>query len=855
MVKLHLMENRKKKGYVTWGIPWKKGEVTENNDFILKNNDGKEIALQSKVNAYWQDGSYKWTLHTAYVEDEIYNIDVTEKIQKEVKGIEIIEDEESYIINAGRVEASFYKKGRKIINNLKIDERITVTQGELICIMEQRQQKEDILFRSEYQCFSRIDKVSVEEVGALKCVVKVEGIHINNSTGKENLPFIVRFIIHYNELSVKVIHTFLCDIDAHKDFIKGIGISFETPMRGELYNRHFKTKGDYGYFHETLQLMAYWRKAIGENNYQNQLSGKFLNFDRDKEENKEMFEVIDTTISWDSYKLYQDSTKHFMIKKSTGKEDCAYIDAIHGSKSNGLVYLGAENGGIALGMKDFWQKYPSSIWVEGFSKDVVKLTAWIWSPEAEALDMRHYDTRGYAKTCYEGFDEVRSTPYGIANTNEFIIWGFKGDIVSDEVLDECAFSLQKPAVMLADPEYYHKAGAFGKWGLIKKDTKAQKWLEKQLDTAIDFYKNEIEQRNWYGLFNYGDIMHNYDKYRHSWRYDIGGYAWQNTELVPTLWLWYAFLRSGREDIFTLAENMSRHCSDVDMYHIGQYKGLGSRHNILHWGCACKEARIGMAGHHRFAFYLTGDYRLGDVLDDTKDADFSLLNIDPLRTMYSKEEMVYPTHARTGPDWSSFCSNWLTAWERHKDSYYKEKILTGIEDIKKSPLQLISGADYEYNPETGHMKYIGENKTGSHLAICMGSVQTWIELADNLDDPQWNKMLADYGEFYHLSMKEKIEYSKGITAKKGWPFPYMAAGLGAYSAMYNKNEKLGKKIWNILFGEKDADFKIKEVENYFNNARLKEINIPTTTNFISQWCLNVIMALGMITEYMPEEFEK
>ena len=79
---------------------------------------------------------------------------------------------------------------------------------------------------------------------------------------------------------------------------------------------------------------------------------------------------------------------------------------------------------------------------------------------------------------------------------------------------------------------------------------------------------------------------------------MGGYAWQNTELIPTLWLWLAFMRSGREDIFTMAEAMSRHSADVDIYHFGDLKGLGSRHNVVHWGDSCKEPRIAMAGHHR-----------------------------------------------------------------------------------------------------------------------------------------------------------------------------------------------------------------------------------------------------------------
>ena len=61
---------------------------------------------------------------------------------------------------------------------------------------------------------------------------------------------------------------------------------------------------------------------------------------------------------------------------------------------------------------------------------------------------------------------------------------------------------------------------------------------------------------------------------------MGGYAWQNTELIPTLSLWLAFMRSGREDIFTMAEAMSRHSADVDIYHFGDLKGLGSRHNVV-----------------------------------------------------------------------------------------------------------------------------------------------------------------------------------------------------------------------------------------------------------------------------------
>lgn len=58
-------------------------------------------------------------------------------------------------------------------------------------------------------------------------------------------------------------------------------------------------------------------------------------------------------------------------------------------------------------------------------------------------------------------------------------------------------------------------------------------LEDKLDFLFDFYRGQQEQRRWYGFWNYGDVMHTYDSDRHVWRYDVGGYAWDNSELSPT----------------------------------------------------------------------------------------------------------------------------------------------------------------------------------------------------------------------------------------------------------------------------------------------------------------------------------
>ena len=178
------------------------------------------------------------------------------------------------------------------------------------------------------------------------------------------------------------------------------------------------------------------------------------------------------------------------------------------------------------------------------------------------------------------------------------------------------------------------------------------------------------------------MMHAYDPERHSWRYDVGGFAWDNTELATPVWLWYNFLRSGRSDIFTMAEAMTRHCSEVDTYHIGPLAPLGSRHNVSHWGCGAKEARISQAAFDRFYYYLTTDERTGDLMREQTDADTLLYHIDPMRLAEPRSQ--YPCQAparlRIGPDWLAYAGNWMTEWERFGTTKYRDKILTGLQSI-------------------------------------------------------------------------------------------------------------------------------------------------------------------------------
>jgi hypothetical protein len=98
-------------------------------------------------------------------------------------------------------------------------------------------------------------------------------------------------------------------------------------------------------------------------------------------------------------------------------------------------------------------------------------------------------------------------------------------------------------LLVASPQYYHSVRAFGLWSVRDTSTSFKAAIEQGLDATLDLYLGQVDQRNWYGFWNYGDVVHSFDRERHVWRYDLGGMAWDNSELGTDTWLWYSFLRT------------------------------------------------------------------------------------------------------------------------------------------------------------------------------------------------------------------------------------------------------------------------------------------------------------------------
>ncbi len=819
---------------INWGHPWKRGSLKESEvkNFI---NVG-EVPIQSRVMAYWPDGSIKWTSHSGifaennFLEKELYQTGT----KGNSKSSYLAEEKYNGIYIKNTSMTAFFPKhgeGIHLLDWVKERDQLKLEGLKLIARVKGQ------------DCLSRVTQLELEENGPIKCVIKVSGSIFFEE--KEIQNFILRFRFYRDIQEIEIVHTILIASDIP---VEGIGLEYKVSLVGENWNRQIRLAGDDGIYNEPAQLLL--SRKYGNNNgaYADQIAGKIVETAASE---ADVFVQAKENAIWNDYYLSQRNANYYEILKRTSS-NYSRIKVGDGIHSKGLVYVGGRNGGVACAVKKFWEKTPAMIEVNGLTESHTSVKVWFWSPEETAIDFRHYSSRDHMLSAYEGMEEIRSTPIGIGNTSQLWLQLFENIPANDELWNLAAEN-EIPAQIVMEPIDYYETKALGVWSLPKKETPIQKYFEKQMEDLFDFYQLEVKQRGWYGYWNFGDVMHTYDPYRHTWRYDLGGFAWQNTELVPNIWLWQSFLRTGSKEVYYMAEAMTRHTSEVDQYHLGEYKGLGSRHNVIHWGCQCKEVRMSMAGLHRYYYYLTCDERTRDILMDVKDNEFALERLEPLREFFKSEDNYLPI--RVGPDWSSLVSNWLTEWERTNDSVYGEKIMTGIRCMAETPYKLLSGPCFMFDPVSKKIKYYGTGNVDSyHMVISFGAPQVWMELADILKKDQWNRMIAEFGRFYSLSNEQKENESEHLLNDKKFSWPMFGSGMMAYAANYYQDEKIAKRAWDCLL---DTDISgvplpvadsLKTVTNWRTIKEMPWIS----TNVVSQWCINLILCLELIGDQVPIE---
>jgi hypothetical protein len=293
---------------------------------------------------------------------------------------------------------------------------------------------------------------------------------------------------------------------------------------------------------------------------------------------------------------------------------------------------------------------------------------------------------------------------------------------------------------------------------------------------------------------------------------------------------------------------------VDVYHLGPFAKLGSRHNVSHWGCGAKEARISQALLRRMYYYITADERVGDLMREVVDADAALVGTDPLRHIMPPS--AYPTHARSGPDWFAFAGNWLIEWERTGDTRWRDKIVRGLDSIAAMPMGMFSGPAFGYDPATATLHHIGGDLQSSyHLVTIFGGAEIVGEILQLVEAPKFEATWLRFCELYNASEAERSA-ALGVPARDSvFGFPVWHARLTAYAAMRKNDPALAGRAWNEFLNgfHRAPGQRFPMVPQLVEGPRvLAPINEVSwmETNHSAQWSLNLIELLGMVGEYAP-----
>ena len=858
----------------TWGMPWPRGAVPGGASFRAVGADGRETPLQTWTTAWWPDGSIKWTGHAipgGETPPASLRVEQGAPMQPSAP-LSVTETANAIEIRSGDLVWRVGKKGAALIQSATRGGRETLKEVRLLASAQAGPDGDNGERPALTQYTGEIATAVVEQRGPVRAVVRIEGKHRAGS--RQWLPFTLRLYFHAGSPAVRIVHSFIFDGDETQDFIRGLGLTGAVPMSSELHDRHVRFAGpDGGLWGEAVRPLTGLRRQPPAPYREAQVAGKATPPVAELPAN--IRDLLKYVAAWGDFTLSQPNADGFSItKRTTPGQGC--IDVDPAGRAPGFGYVGSPVGGVAFGMKDFWQRPPVRLDIRDAATDLASFTVWHHSPDAPAMDLRMYhdgmgmndhvtENKGLEIT-YEDYEKGWGTPHGIARTTEFMLWALPATPARADLVVMANEVARQPRLQ-ASVARVHTASVFGPWDLANRSTPQRKAIEDRNDATLEYYIGQVDQRRWYGFWSYGDVMHAFDSDRNVWKYDIGGFAWDNSELSTDLWLWYSYLHTGRADVFRFAEAMTRHTGEVDVHHIGPFKGFGTRHGVQHWSDSSKQPRVSTAVYRRIYYYLTTDERVGDLMHQLIDSEYTLQTVDIGRKVLDRAEGSLPpggtsavasgralpkgqVFVQFGTSWGSFVAAWFTEWERTRDVRWRDRIVAGMETIAAMPLGWFTGGS-AFELATGRFVNPPKAVSVSHLNGVFGVFEIHAELLELLDVPAYREAWLRYCELYNVSAED---FEKAV----GQPGPGRNlrdahSRYTAYAAVQRKDPALAKRAWEEFLGAGGrGGGATRQPRRVSGDSVLKPVDVMNVgTNGAAQWGLSAIENLALIGDVLDK----
>ncbi len=214
-------------------------------------------------------------------------------------------------------------------------------------------------------------------------------------------------------------------------------------------------------------------------------------------------------------------------------------------RAAGWAAIGSEAGGMAVGLREFWQNWPTAI-----SCDRIRICLEL-CPDLPADLYADKPLEEENKLYYAVRDGFHTFKVGVAKTHELAINYFDGK-PDAERLTQFFQAFEEPLLAVTPPAHASDSKALGSFPPSAPDRYFG--YDPWLDRALQHHLQRRDQIREYGMLNYGD-----------W-YGERSVNWGNLEYDLAHGMFVQYLRTGDRRYFARGEQAARHHIDVDVIH-------------------------------------------------------------------------------------------------------------------------------------------------------------------------------------------------------------------------------------------------------------------------------------------------
>ena len=354
---------------VSFGVPWPRGMYKKDASFTMVDANGQLVPMSTWPLAYWPDGSLKWSGCGVTVSgDPKTPFALRSGSPKDTSRVGVTKTVDHYKIDTGASVFHISSSGKYLVTRMMVKGKEVARDLSLVAYLAD---SPDLcaghVIRETYH--ARFAQVDIEQQTAIRVVVKAKGTFLGEENKRQLFPFTLRLYFYHGVAQVKAVFSFIYNGDQHKDFIAGLGMTVAVPLRESLVNRHVMLAGiEGGLWHEPVRVLTGRTSRWDDETvsaYDKQLLG--LPVPDESQLSDKQKAIIDELPVWDGFKLQQYTADSFAIHKRTGSHS-RWIKADHGARARGMAFAGDTTGGIAMGLRDFWQTSPSALDIQGMSK-------------------------------------------------------------------------------------------------------------------------------------------------------------------------------------------------------------------------------------------------------------------------------------------------------------------------------------------------------------------------------------------------------------------------------------------------------------------------------------------------------